>query len=106
MAAIDHIRHLHARPQFAMLRLGGEDADLARFHVIENGLRFRAEGPHRVIFQHESVVAAAHQVELRYQRRADLGRFLVRDQRDFLLRFDAQAGADGVVRALNQFRVE
>ena len=31
LAAIHHIRHLHAGLQFAVLRLRGEDADLARF---------------------------------------------------------------------------
>ena len=36
LAAIHHVRHLHARAQFVPLRLYGEDADLARFQIVQH----------------------------------------------------------------------
>ncbi len=106
LAAIDHGGHLHARAQLVRLRFDREDADVAGLHVVEDRARHVLERPRREFFEHEHVVVVDAALQLMRQARSDFQAGDVRDQRDLLVRLDAQAGLDRVAGAGAEVRVE
>ena len=106
LAPGDHFGHLHARLQLVSLHLGGEYADLAAFHVVENLCRQSDQRPRRQIFQDERLLARANSLYFSGQAGGNLASGLVSDQGDFLTRLNSQANAHGVAGAGSQLRIE
>ena len=99
MASIDHVGHLHPRPQLVALHHHGEDADVRGLHVLQHRVRHLGERPRRKVLQDEPVPAAAFGGQLGGQRPGDRRGGQIGDQRHLLVRLDAQAGFDGAVGA-------
>ena len=103
---VDHDGHLDARAEFAGLRLRGENRDLRGREVLQDSLGHEPERATRVMFEHEKAVIGADLFHFGLQSRRDRARRLVGDDRDPLVRLEAQAHFDGVARARDQFRID
>ena len=98
--------HLHARGQFAGLSRGGEDAHLARFQVVEDGLGHVPQRTLGEIFQGPHLVGSAHSGDFTGDAASNFLRLAVSDQRNFFLRPDAQAHSNGITGAGKELRIE
>ena len=106
LAPVHHIRHLHARLQLIALHLDGEDAHIARLHIVDDFLRQHAQRTRRKLFQHISVVVQLPCLEFMHYARRDLLTRVISDDRHLLLRLDAQADVDRIVGAGRELGVE
>ena len=93
------LAHLHARTEFAGLRLRAKNTDLRLRQIFENDLRHVGQRTLGIFFENEDGVFRADLFHFLLQRGGDFPRHLVGDNRDPLLRFQAQTNADGVARA-------
>src|SRR5579875_859457 len=104
--AVHHFAHLHASLQLVGLRLHGEDTNLARFEIVQHGLRHIYERARSKFFEHKGVVRAAARRELRHQAGGNLFAGTVGDESDLFRGLDLQADCNGVVRTGRQLRIE
>ncbi len=95
VAAVDDVGHLHAGVELVGLHLHGEDGDLRGFHVGEDGGGHVGERTRGEVFKNECVPGAPALGELRGEGCGDGLGDAVGDERDLLVRRDAQAGGDG-----------
>ncbi len=97
--------HLHARAEFAGLRLGAKDRNLRGGEIVENRARHVGERPFRVFLEDEEGEFGTHFLDLLLERGGDVARCFIGDDGDAFVRLEAQAIADGVARAGSQLRI-
>ena len=98
-AAVHDVGHLHARLQFVALHIHGKDADVAGLHVLGDLGWKVGQRTRRKIFQHEGLEGRAQLRQLLRNAGGDVAAGIVGDERDLLVRLDAQAGVDRVAGA-------
>jgi hypothetical protein len=102
--AVDDVGHLHPRAKLVGLDLYGEDGNLRRFHVFENGSGHVVERTRRQIFKDEGIEWAAALCELGRDGCGNRLGDAVGDERDLFVGLNAKAGEDGGASAGDEFR--
>ena len=93
-AAVDDVGHLHAGVELVGLDLHGEDGDLRRFHVGEDGGGHVNERARGEVFEDEGVPLTTELGKLRGDGRGDGLGDAIGDEGDLFGGRDAQAGGD------------
>src|SRR6266568_513156 len=88
------------------LALRAKNRDLRERKIIENRLGHKLERPPSVVLEDEEIVIRTNLLDFRLQRCRDGAGCFVGNDGNPLLWPEAQADADGVTRAWNQFSID
>src|SRR5262245_63525555 len=98
-------RYFRARAEFAWLTLHREDGDLRGGQIFEDCFRHELERTSRMMLENEQAVLRTDTLDFSLQRRGDLTRHSISDDRDSLLQSQSKTNIDRVPCARYQFRI-